>query len=287
VVTAGASPRGEYEAGQAVSVWCCPGHPKIMARPGARGRKTAAMDDAEFLDHLRGEGDLFAAAAQRMPDADIASCPGWSMGDLVGHLGSIHRWVTGILASGAASREQATVHYPTPPGRDRLMAWYDQGLGALVVELERADPEALVWNWRDDLPGAARFWFRRMALETAVHRVDAEESPGPASPIGRALAAEGIDEYLSFVPVWLSRTPKAGLHGSLALVATDSALRYTLTVSPDRLEWVPTAVPSAPVVRAKTADLYLWLLHRRFLDDPAIEVVGTPDLAAAWSAVTF
>jgi hypothetical protein len=44
------------------------------------------------------------------------------------------------------------------------------------------------------------FWVRRMVFETAVHRIDAELALAePSAPIPSALAAEGIDEFLTVV----------------------------------------------------------------------------------------
>ena len=40
------------------------------------------------------------------------------------------------------------------------------------------------------------FWARRMALETAVHRVDVQSGGGTVTPVDQALALDGVDEVL-------------------------------------------------------------------------------------------
>jgi hypothetical protein len=55
-----------------------------------------------------------------------------------------------------------------------------------------------------------RFWLRRMAQETVIHRIDAELSAGvPVAPIPGDLAVDGIDELLKvFIAYSFSRRPE-------------------------------------------------------------------------------
>ena len=54
------------------------------------------MDAAAHIDELRREGELLAAAAARTPPTTaVPTCPGWSVADLLAHLGATHRWATG------------------------------------------------------------------------------------------------------------------------------------------------------------------------------------------------
>jgi uncharacterized protein (TIGR03083 family) len=153
------------------------------------------------------------------------------MADLVGHVGAVHRWVTAMVTTRATERAP----FPEPPEDwgDRR-TWFDEGLTALGAALGDIGPDEPVWNWADRAPGPARFWARRMAHETAVHRWDAQHaaSPGRADPIERALAEDGIDEYLGFVRMWLGRRPVEGLQGRLELGAC------TVELHPDGVDVV-------------------------------------------------
>ena len=56
------------------------------------------------------------------------------------------------------------------------------------------DPERPVYSF-SPAHRRAGFWPRRMAHETTVHRVDAEQAAGrPVAPVPAALAVDGIDE---------------------------------------------------------------------------------------------
>ncbi len=209
------------------------------------------------------------------------------MSDLLGHVGSIHRWVTGILANRATTRDEASTYYPTAPSDPELEGWYDEGLQSLLVELQRSDPHVPVWNWRDNRAADASFWFRRMSLETLVHRWDAEDATGEAGPVDGALCREGIEEFLSFVSVWLARKPRPELHGALGLVASDGPLNCTLDLAPGHVERSSGTEAASVTLRAATADLYLWMVHRRSVGDPLLAVSGDRSVAESWAALSF
>ena len=68
-----------------------------------------------------------------------------------------------------------------------------------------------------------------MALETAVHRWDAEQAAGHLSPIDPELAADGIDEALHiYKALQVARSDVPTPAGSLHLHATDAAGEWTL-----------------------------------------------------------
>jgi hypothetical protein len=87
--------------------------------------------------------------------------------------------------------------------------------------LTAVDDDAPVWNF-SAYPDVGRFWPRRQAQETAVHRWDAQRAVGEPEPIEPGLAADGIDELLE---VWgtmiLGGRDGIDIGGSVRLVATD------------------------------------------------------------------
>jgi hypothetical protein len=68
------------------------------------------------------------------------------------------------------------------------------------------------------------FWARRMALETVVHRVDAEQARGAVAPVDAALATDGIDEILVIMLAgdW-SEDPDDALNGTSVGISAGSA----------------------------------------------------------------
>lgn len=188
------------------------------------------MEPAVYLEALRRDGTALSRAARGAPDAAVPSCPGWSMTDLVAHVGQVHRDKAGIARAGAVRERPARAADATQTG-DALLAWYDEGLADLVAVLAAADPDQPAWSWSRH-PGDARiaFWLRRMAHETAVHRWDAEHAAGlPATAIGPpALAADGVDEVLF---LWMGDPddpPYTRAAGTVHLHASDTPGEWVL-----------------------------------------------------------
>ena len=57
------------------------------------------MQVAEHIKAVREEGKRFADSAERVDlDAMVPTCPGWTVRDLVRHLGEIHLWAAGRIS---------------------------------------------------------------------------------------------------------------------------------------------------------------------------------------------
>ncbi|MGW4276834.1 maleylpyruvate isomerase N-terminal domain-containing protein, partial [Streptomyces seoulensis] len=62
------------------------------------------MKTAEFLDALDREGRLLAAAADEAgTDAEVPTCPGWRVRDLLEHTGLVHEWAAAFVADALTS----------------------------------------------------------------------------------------------------------------------------------------------------------------------------------------
>ena len=114
------------------------------------------------------------------------------------------------------------------PNHDELLAWLIERADALHARLETEDPATKVWTWSsgDDIAWIAR----RMAHESAVHRVDAEAATGVDFRIAPALAADGTDEFLTyFLGDRFADPPQAvALGGSVHLHCTDTDGEWTV-----------------------------------------------------------
>ena len=156
------------------------------------------MEVAEHLEALGREAAAVAAAVRRGTDAPVSSCPGWTVGDVAAHLGVTHRWAAEIVRTRADSwLRGAKDRWGIDPKEPGLAEWVETGAGELVGVLRDTDPDTPLWTLAG--PGQARFWARRQAHETAVHRWDAEVGHGSPSAIEGELAADGIDEFLSVI----------------------------------------------------------------------------------------
>jgi uncharacterized protein (TIGR03083 family) len=240
---------------------------------------------ASLLEHLRTEGARVVTALTRAtgdPGVAVPTCPDWDVAALIGHLGWVHRWATVAITTGEMP-DRSSIGRPGPGlGVTELARWFGDGLDALCAALAAADPAAETWH-----PFPARrtvdFWFRRLAHETMIHRVDLELALGGVSPLDATVASDGIDEYLCvIVPM---------LVGSGRVTTPESTLHIHCTDVPG--EWMIRPTDGAPVVsrehakgdaalRGPAADVLLALWGR---GDDSVEIVGSRPAAEAWLAI--
>ncbi len=195
--------------------------------------------DAEPLDRLVDavvvDGERFGVVAGlldtgRTPTpggltATVPWVPAWTARDLVVHLGTVHRWVTGILRAGAAGDRSAPAPQQLPAGTlagPELHGWFATGLTELVATLRTTDPAQPTWHMSPTAATAAD-WVHRQASEHLVHRLDLEATAGLAhAPVDPALAADGIEEALGvMIPRWAHTEPLVRARAEVRVLATD------------------------------------------------------------------
>jgi uncharacterized protein (TIGR03083 family) len=229
------------------------------------------MDRDQYLSTLRRDTTaLLAAVRDAGPDAPVPDCPGWTAADLAWHMVDVWSWWATIVrdraedpGGGPALERPAT--FPD------TVALAERWGGELDDVLTATDPATPHWTWGSDKSTA--FVVRRMAQETAVHRLDAERAAGRAYAIDPELASDGVDEFLfEFLP--RVDPAAAPLTGSVHLHCTDVAGEWL--VGDDGVVTREHA-KGAAAVRGPAADLLLVLWRRMPLD--AVEVIG--DRAAA------
>ena len=157
------------------------------------------MNGLEHLAALEADAtrlvELVALADQSAP---VPTCPGWTVADVVEHVGTLYRWSAAHVATAAPARLSPrsldlglTEAGPSP-------AWLAEGVGPMLATFSGADPELVCWGWGGDR--RARFWPRRMLFETVVHRADAAFALDVEPVVDADVAVEGIDELLSNLP---------------------------------------------------------------------------------------
>src|SRR4051812_27036656 len=184
----------------------------------------------DYLVALRRDGDGLLDAVHHDLTPAVPGCPGWTVADLVRHVGRVHRFHAAHIPRGVTD---PPTEQPADVPDDALLDWYVAGLATLVRTLEQVDPKAPAWNWSLG-PQVAGFWHRRMAQETAVHRWDAESAYGIQQPVEQALAVDGIDEVLRvFVPTQRAEEPTAGQSGTIHVHCTDAPGEWLVRLRPD------------------------------------------------------
>ena len=161
---------------------------------------------AYYLAHLDADAHLLAAAAARGHDAVVPGCPTWTVADLLTHIAAVHCRSSDIVEQGLVARWPERARLPV--GVDPL-DWYRTEAGRLCRLLAAADPAAPAQTFSEEQ--TVGFWIRRMAHETVVHRVDAEQAHGYESVVDAELATDGIDEvfdvFITRCPDWADLVP--------------------------------------------------------------------------------
>jgi uncharacterized protein (TIGR03083 family) len=231
------------------------------------------------------EGAALGDAAAADPHAPIPAAPGWDTTDLLRHIGLIHTRSSVILRTGTMERPTRENGMLPEPPTDGVLDWYRATLVQLVADLRAVDdPDRPVYAFAPEHQRAG-FWPRRMAHETTVHRVDAEQAVGrPVGPIGPALAVDGIDEVFSiFVPAMgAGRSPGDGR--TVHLHATDAEGEWLIRFDEGAVAVEAGHAKGDAAVRGPAGELLLWLWGRIPLDD--LEVFGARSAPEALRAVT-
>jgi uncharacterized protein (TIGR03083 family) len=255
----------------------------------------------DYLSHIAAESARFAQALAGTPgEAQVPTCPGWTVDDLLWHLGEV-QWFWGTIVrdrvDGAAAEQ---LKPPRPVSRAGLTAFYRSASRELLAALTSTPPGTQVWTWAEDQ--SASFVRRRQAHEALIHRIDAELTAGDRTAMDPALSADGVDEALRImhggdIPAWGTFAPADD--GTLEISAADTgdswvvALGQIIGTDPDtgqaydqpgiRVAAGPAAAAAARVT-GTAADLDCWLWHRPTL--ASLSWSGASSLRANFVAFT-
>lgn len=244
------------------------------------------MEPDALLAAVESEGSRFYDVAFSADlNARVPACPDWTIEDLVRHLGQVQRWVGALVDAGEAEGGMSPPE--APPGAD-VRAWAREGFEGMVQAFTAKSPDARCWNFRAGSPQTVAWWYRRQALEAAVHRFDIEAAVGTVPPrsVEPGLAAEGVDEMLcDMLPVLQQRGATGSLHGTLHLHATDADGEWWVDFDADPVEVLREHKKAGTALRGPASGLFLWLWNRHDLSADSFEVFGDREPLAAWATV--
>ncbi len=162
-------------------------------------------ENLEFPDLLRlidERSVAFRAAVASAPslDAQVPTCPEWTVRDLVEHLGGVHRRWAANVAAGPADGPSGTV--PEAPKEPKaLLAWSAESTEQLLRTLREFGPDRDCWTWwgGSQSPQTSGAVARHQVQEASVHTYDAQITLGAsqAQPLPEEAALDGVDEFLS------------------------------------------------------------------------------------------
>jgi uncharacterized protein (TIGR03083 family) len=222
--------------------------------------------------------------------APVPSCPGWTLGALLRHIGGGHRWAaeivrtraTGFLPDGIV-REVAGDDTGRVPGD-----WLLDGAHELAGALAEAGPDAPVWTPFE--LGGMPFWARRFAHETLMHRADATLAAGTPFEVATDVAVDALDEWMELDahPIHFDLDPaKRAILGpgrTVALVAADLPAGpdagWFVDLTGDVNTWRRGTGPAAVAVQAPLRELLLLVYRRR--NETGLPVTGDDGLLRHW-----
>ncbi|WP_433057517.1 maleylpyruvate isomerase family mycothiol-dependent enzyme [Dactylosporangium sp. CS-033363] len=238
-----------------------------------------------IVEHTRRLADAAAAAG---PEAPVPTAPGWTVTELVEHLGQTQHWAAEIIErriTDPAQLPAEMAELPADPGA--WPAWLAGSAQRFADACTEEALEAPVFNASGDERTGGRFWMSSMLNEAVVHGFDGENAAGRPPQVAPDVAAALITNHLKMLtsPTWaMFRAESAqaiqGTGQTLALRATDADDAWLIERRPDGAAWQPGAHEADVTVSGPAGELLLTLTRR--LPLTAVTVDGDAALIQHW-----
>jgi uncharacterized protein (TIGR03083 family) len=217
------------------------------------------LEPERYFALIDSDTERMIEMAERGLAVAVPSCPGWRLSDLVEHQAMVYAHKVRVMADNAWPD-------PWPPAelKDREpVEFLREAKDDLFQEFARHDVTEQTTTFGDDT--TIMFWVRRMALEVAVHRTDAELAHDAVTTVPDDLSVDGIDEILQVM-----------LHGNWAEwgVKTEHPVDAAIAVEAGGHRWrcdahadVVTVVPGSAgtadaTVSGSPREVFMWLWGR-------------------------
>ncbi|MFC5997070.1 maleylpyruvate isomerase family mycothiol-dependent enzyme [Pseudonocardia hispaniensis] len=244
---------------------------------------------AAFLDQTA----LFAELTRTAdPQAPVPTCPGWTIRNLITHVGRGERWSATIVRTRASEPvDPRTVADGKPPAdADGAATWLRDGAADLLAAVDGVGAQVPVWTFTGPRP--AEWWIRRRLHEVVAHRADAALALGVPYDLAPELAADAVSEWLDLltVPRREAGEPPLSDGATMHLHATDEGLgaagEWMVRPAGERIAWEHGHAKGTVAVRGAASDLFLALLRRIPAEPPRVEVLGDREVLARFLART-
>jgi uncharacterized protein (TIGR03083 family) len=244
------------------------------------------MELSEHIAAIGQEGGrIVDAAGPGRLDDPVPTCPGWTVRELVHHLGRTHLWAAAHVEQARPtplSDEEHVALWGTMPADPDVLDWYAGTNARLVAVLEAAPADLACWSFLP-APSPLAFWARRQAHETAIHRADAEFAASRPFAVSDRFAVDGIDELLlGFFSRSRSRL-RSDPPRTLAVIAEggDGTASWLLRIGPEGARGVRGDGPADCTLRGPADRTYLALWNRTALTELVVE--GDATLLDLWT----
>lgn len=246
-----------------------------------------------IVEHTR---QLAASAAAAGPDAAVPTTPGWTITDLVRHLGQSQHWVAEIIERRITDPALLPTEMAVLPDDARQwQAWLSQSAQRISSACGDDALDAPVFNAAGDKRSGTRFWMSSALNEAVIHGFDAANAAGRPVDIRPDIAAALISNHLTMLtsPTWeMQRSESAhairGTGQTLQWLATDTADQagaWLVERRPDGVTWHHATRQADVTVTGPAQSLLLALTRRLPLTSQEathISIDGDTGLAQHW-----
>ncbi len=228
---------------------------------------------AALIEQNRLLGDLTRDAD---PSTPIPTCPGWTVQQLVRHVGRGHRWAATMVRERATQpADPRTVAGGKPLGD--VVTWLHDCAAEVIDAVAATGADTPIWTFTGPKPAA--WWIRRRLHEETVHRADAALALGVPVDLTAELAADGLSEWLDLVTARPSvLDPGTTLH----LHATDDGIgsdgEWMIRGAADHITWEHGHGKGDAAVRGSAVDLLLAAVRRTH----DVQVLGDEKTWTQW-----
>lgn len=252
--------------------------------------KTLRMELKDLKRHFSKEAQTFADICGSILDHAVPTCPGWTVQDLIEHLGTVHRRAISRIGT---DTDPGSYEIDVPSDSSEILGWYEKGWRELASIFQTTSAESPAWNWTGK--NQTLGWtIRRQSHETAIHRYDAELAkmglpnvnafkslPSESLPFGfePEFAVDGLNERLE-VSIGGKPHLKGTLPGTIHLHATDVDAEWTVSLKDGIIGISREHQKADAAIRATASELYLWSWGR--LPVEILEHFGDSEVIEAW-----
>ncbi|WP_300018562.1 maleylpyruvate isomerase family mycothiol-dependent enzyme [Pseudonocardia sp.] len=239
------------------------------------------------MDHsaaLLRENDRLVTLIRDAPsDTPVPTCPGWTLRNLVTHVGRGDRWAATIARERSTGPVDIRTVADGKPPADAAQ-WLADGARLLLDGVASAGPDTPVWTFTGPQP--ASWWIRRRLHECAVHRADTALALGEPYTPEPEQAADGVSEWLTLLAARPAAAGPPPLEdgSTLHLHATDDGLgeagEWMIRTADGRVSWEHGHAKGTTAVRGPATDLLLALTRRIPAD--RVQVLGDASAFDTW-----
>ncbi len=232
------------------------------------------MAPSQHIDWLVENTDWFLELPASSLTSEIPACPGWTLENVVTHLayglGLGYPHALRAAPDSTAAEAFANVPWPTDmPVGPAVFTEFERTMRECIETFRHTDPGTPCFTYQG--PGAAAFWFRRAAIETTLHRMDAVEGLGLSEPqLADERAGDAVAETVEFALPYAAQMSETSA-SAVAIRVAGSSTEFQLGFGPVAAEIAGDATSLLAALWGRSKD--------------GVEINGDPGAASAWMSM--